>query len=423
VKNEYVELLEESNVIKKEAIVILTKEDITAEDKEKAESMIADAEEKANRALQVKKIVDSLSTIDHKEFAEEQQRQANKSPWDNNFGKFLIAVRQASKGMENPNLKFFDSEVPEAERKDLAESVGSTGGFLVPKEFDATLLSQIEEMSIVRKSANVIPMARRQIEVPALKQDGTTAGQPHWFGGMIAFWQAEATTMGETEPAFRNVQLTAHELTAVTHASNNLLADSAVSLSALLTGPMGFPGVVAWYEDYAFLRGSGSGQPLGVINAPATITVTRDTASNIKYDDLVGMMGRMLPSGNAKWVAHITAKANLMLMNGPSGNPAYLWGDATNGMPDRLLGLPIEFTEKVPTLGSVGDIGLYDFRHYYLGDRKATTVESSTEARWLRNQTSWKVTHRVDGQPWINAPFTLQDGSSTISPFVILGSA
>ncbi len=31
------------------------------------------------------------------------------------------------------------------------------------------------------------------------------------------------------------------------------------------------------------------------------------------------------------------------------------------------MGHPILFSEKVPTLGTVGDIGLYDLTHYAIG--------------------------------------------------------
>ena len=423
-------LFEKAKALQVEAIDLMGAVECSAEDFEKAEKMINDAENMVKRSKRIDELKkaaigegDNKAIEDNKPHETEDKtrdKKENKSPWNKKFGNFLVAVHNASKGLSHPNLQQFISEVPQNERKELAEAVGATGGFLVPTEFQAKLLAAIEEVSIVRKRAFIIPMTRRQIEVPALKQDGSTAGTPNWFGGMNAFWQEEADTITETTPNFRNIIMTAHELTAVTHASNNLLADSAISLSALLMGPHGFPGVVAWKEDYAFLRGSGSGQPLGVINAGATISVTRDTALSVIYVDLLSMMTALLPSANAVWVAHIALKAELMTLTGPAGQPAYLWGDATKGIPNMLLGMPIEFTEKATTLGTKGDIGLYDFSHYYIGDRKNTTIESTDQERWLRNQTSWKVTHRVDGQPWLNAPFTLVDGSTTISPFVVL---
>lgn len=426
-------LLSEAQKLKVDALAILGKSDISAEEISTAENMIKDAEEKTSRHLKMNELQGRANSMletgsdadvtDPAVHGSDGREEAKK--WNGQFGKFLTAVKGAEKGRVDARLSYFEGE---REAKDLAEATGSTGGYLVPTEFRPMLMAEVEENAIVRKRAMVIPMTRRSIDVPALKQDGTTAGQPHWFGGMLAFWEAEAATIAETEPAFRNITLTAHELTAVTHVSNNLLADSAISLSALLTGARGFPGVIAWKEDYAFLRGTGSGEPLGILNAPATLDVDRTGASSgtIVYDDLANMMAAFMPSGKGVWVASIAVKATLLKLAGPTATNyagSYLWGSLKDGVPDQLFGYPIIFTEKTPALGTRGDIMLCDFSHYYVGDRMSTTIESSDQARWLKNQTSWKVTHRVDGQPWLNAPFTLADGSTKISPFVALTTA
>lgn len=425
------DLLNQSVTVRQKALDMLQKAG-GAEHLVEVENLLKEAEDLAARSqkmLELKERAES-GLPGRKPVGEDEKQHGNSNTkkdvkgWDGHFGNFLSAVKMAQSGRVDPRLKWSDSETPESERKDLAEGIGTTGGYLVPTEFLPDLMQQVSENAIIRPRANIIPMTRRTIEVPALKQDGTTVGEPHWFGGMLAFWSSEAETMKETEPAFRNIQLTAHELTAVTHTSNNLLADSAVSLAAILTGPRGFPGVVAWKEDYAFLRGTGVGQPLGILNSPATVHVTRKAANKINYEDLVNMMAASLPSGNFVWVANLALRADLMLMAGPSNGTDYLgtflWGNAEAGIPDRLMGFPIIFTEKLPVRGQDGDIALIDASHYYVGDRQMTTVDSTDQARWLRNQTSWKVVHRVDGQPWLNLPFTLADGTTKVSPFVIL---
>jgi hypothetical protein len=50
------------------------------------------------------------------------------------------------------------------------------------------------------------------------------------------------------------------------------------------------------------------------------------------------------------------------------------------------------------------------------------TIDTSSHERFQYDETSWRAVHRVDGQPWLNAPITLADGSTQISPFVILGA-
>ena len=202
--------------------------------------------------------------------------------------------------------------------------------------------------------------------------------------------------------------------------------DAAISLGDFLAGPLGFAGGVTWVEDYCFIQGTGAGQPLGVVNAGATITVNRQAVGTpIQYTDLVNMLESFLPSANGVWIVNQTGMSNLLLMMDQAGGAAntgtYIWGSAVDGVPNRLLGMPIIFSEKNPTVGNAGDVILADWKYYLIGDRQAATIESTQYDYWRYDQTSWRAVHRVDGQPWLSAPLTLQDGTSQVSPFVILG--
>jgi HK97 family phage major capsid protein len=176
-------------------------------------------------------------------------------------------------------------------------------------------------------------------------------------------------------------------------------------------------------EDYAFFQGTGAGQPLGVINAGATIVEGRAAAGAIGFDDLADMMEDFLPSGNGLWTITQSAMSELIQLNGPAGNPSYIWQpNARDGVPGFILGFPVIWTEKLPLIGNQGDVVLADWRYYLLGDRQATTVESTQFDFWRYDQTSWRAVHRVDGQPWLSTPLTYQDGTTQVSPFVILGA-
>ena len=54
------------------------------------------------------------------------------------------------------------------------------------------------------------------------------------------------------------------------------------------------------------------------------------------------------------------------------------------------------------------------------GDRMQVEIAASEHVNFLKNQITWRVVERVDGQPWLEKSVTLQDASSTVSPFVIL---
>ena len=310
------------------------------------------------------------------------------------------------------------------EIKDLSESIGASGGFLVPVEFIPELYGEAAENTSVRQRATIIPMARRQVSMPVLDQTSTTAGVPHFFGGIYPRWTEENASKTETDPAFRQINLVAHKLVCYTEISDELFGDSVISFDAFLRGPMGFAGAISWTEEYAFLQGTGAGMPLGVLNAGATITVNRIADGEFRLEDAAAMLENFLPASMNRgvWMMSQSCMSELLSMNGPAANPSYVFTANAQGAPGMtLFGLPIIFTEKLPIQGSTGDVLLADWSRYLIGDRQTVTIESTNIHKFQNDQTSFRAVHRVDGQPWLSQPLTLADGTSQVSPFVILG--
>lgn len=435
---DYKEKLGQAQKLFEQVKGIVDNPNASAEDKAKIDQMLQDARALKSEALQLKEILEAGLEIAGAQAATQNKSAAapGGSGKFETWGEFLEAVFMAGhpniKTAPDPRLRFFKDKDEEAQanakamsKKDMAEAVGATGGFLVPLEQQNVLQAVMGEGSLIRPLATRIPMARRQINLPVLDQTGTTAGVPHWFGGMRFYWAEEASSKTESDANFRQVSLVAHKLIGYTRASDELVDDSAISLDAFLSGPLGFAGGVSWMEDFAFFQGTGAGQPLGVINAGATITVNRIVQAGVTYADLVNMYENFLPSGKGAWFISQSVISNLMTLQDPSGQ--YMWptlfaGGAASGRPPTLLGMPVYFTEKLPRIANAGDVLLADWRYYLLGDRQATTIESTKFDRWQYDQTSWRVVHRVDGQPWLSTPLTYEDGTTQVSPFVILGS-
>lgn len=403
----------------KQAKAILTNPESTPEDIAKVDQMVTDAGALKAKAFKLDEVSKQAEEIANK--VDNKAAPAGPSQFKD-WGDFIYALSEAFKGKRpDPRLVSWKEHATAEERKDLVESVGASGGFLVPTEFYSQLMALDPEASIVRPRATKIRMARRAVDVPVLDQTTTTAGVPHWFGGMLFYWLEEATSKTETQPKFRKISLVAHKLIGYTEASDELLADSAISLGDFFNSSLGFAGGIAWMEDYAFLRGTGAGQPLGVVNAGATITVARQAVGTpIQYLDIVNMMEAFLPSGRGVWQFNQTCMSNLFQMTVGTMN---VWQpNMQAGVPGSLFGMPVIFTEKLPTVGNAGDVLLADWRYYLIGDRQATTIESTQFYQWQYDLTSWRAVHRVDGQPWLSAPLTYQDGTVQVSPFVILGA-
>jgi len=177
---------------------------------------------------------------------------------------------------------------------------------------------------------------------------------------------------------------------------------------------------LAWYLDYHFLRGDGVGKPLGILNAAALITVSRDTADDFKAVDALTMVSRLFPSsvGRGLWLMNPTVLPKLgqiTVGDSPVWQPNFREGTA-----GTLLGMPIIFTEKLPTLGTEGDVVLADFSYYGVLLPNEMEIAVSEHYRFINDQATFRINAWVDGQPMVKSAATLADGSTTVSPFVAL---
>ena len=87
-----------------------------------------------------------------------------------------------------------------------------------------------------------------------------------------------------------------------------------------------------------------------------------------------------------------------------------------------MLGLPVYVTGALPALNTAGDILLIDPKYYLIGDRQGLEIAFSEHYKFQTGQLSWRLTQRVDGQPWVHNSITLENASTTVSPFVALAA-
>lgn len=298
---------------------------------------------------------------------------------------------------------------------------GGDPGYLVPEEFRAQLWDMGLEDSIVRKRATVYPMKRNQLNVPAFDDEDHSTGL---YGSITEQWGAEAAQKDETEPKFRKLGLNARKLTCFTKSSDELKEDSAIPFGQVVG--KAFAGAISFYTDRRYLTGTGAAQPLGVTLASCTLTVAKRTGQitlTIVYENIVDMFSSLAPAcwKNAVWVCHNTCLPQLMLLSIPVGTGGshvpVLKEDSGRFY---ILGKELLVSEKVPPLGTAGCLGLYDFSKYIIGLREDVRIESSIHAQFREDITQWRAIVRTDGQPGNSAPITLLDGTTEVSPFVIL---
>lgn len=303
----------------------------------------------------------------------------------------------------------------------------SDGGFLIPEVLRAELLRVSLESSVVRQRARVIPMDGPTVPFPTVD---STSNVSSVFGGVVGYWTEEGATLTESQPRFGRIKLEANKLTLYTEVPNELIRDSRPSMEAFINGI--FPEAISWFEDVAFFIGGGVGEPLGFLNAPANIPITRSTVvagNNVEFIDIANMYSRMLPQSlnRAVWVISPDVMPSLLTMTVSNGIPVVLGG---NGFPSggnapvmTILGRPVVVSEKCRTIGAKGDINFVDFGFYLIGDLQAMSARQSEDFRFRNDVTAFRVIERLDGRPWLNSAITPLNGGNTLSPFVQLAAA
>jgi HK97 family phage major capsid protein len=314
-----------------------------------------------------------------------------------------------------------------AEARKIQNSFSSVspgdGGFLIPETLRSELLEVALESSIVRPRATVVPMSSLRLPIPTVDD---TSHASSVLGGVIAYWTEESGSLTSTSATFGRVVLEAKKLTGYSEVPNELLADAA-GLSGWFA--RAFPRAISYFEDVAFINGSGAGEPLGFLQAPAAVSVSKETnqaADTILWDNILKMYARMLPSslGSAVWIANQETFYQLATMALPvgTGGSAVWLNNGVEGPAATILGRPVIFTEKVSAIGDVGDINFVDLSYYLIGDRQFLQAAQSVDYKFANDQTAFRLIERVDGQPWLASAITPRLGSSTLSPFVKLAA-
>jgi len=364
--------------------------------------------------------------------AEAEKKEADKADEKfKSFGEYLHSiVKMRRDGVPDNRLTYLDSKgnlskpsVNAHGKATLVEGTDSAGGFIVPTIQNMAIINEGLESAIIRPNgAFAVPMVSDNLSYPRVNETNRTASVK---GGIVAYWQGEGSTYTESEPVFGEIKLTAKKLMGYTKISDELMADSAISLDPFLRRE--FAEAWAWFEDIAFLRGTGSGQPLGILNAPCLVSVTRGDTDDTILQDIVNIWSRVSVASRSKAVWFMNHE-NLpkMILNMHAANTVtntygaqMLWQqNIYDPVKSQIFGRPVIFTEKMGAQGTVGDIGCFDLSRYLIGDRQGLTIDLSNQVYWTTGHIAFRFTERVDGQPMVGSAITPYKGSATLSPFV-----
>lgn len=229
----------------------------------------------------------------------------------------------------------------------------------------------------------------------------------------MGYWLSEAGTKTASAPKFRQMELSLKKLIGLCYATDELLQDAAALEGVIMQG---FREEFGFLLDDALINGTGVGQPLGVLNSAAKVSVTRNTASHVYSQDIINLWARGYARSRPSfvWFINQDVEPELFQMNlggsataGIQVNQTYLPPGGLSQTPyGTLMGRPVIPIEQCQTMGTSGDIILADFGEYILIDKGGIQNASSIHVSFLTDQTVFRFVYRCDGQPSWNAPLT-----------------
>ena len=319
-----------------------------------------------------------------------------------------------------------DSRLISANKAGLTEADPESGGYLVPVEYAGRLITLGIETARIFPLCQSMRMTAAEMKVPVAASLDESGGL--LYGGISYAWVDELGTKPEKELKLCRITLKANVAAALVRASTQILEDSTPRAEAVLNDLFGR----AWGNtlDHAVLNGSGAGQPLGIIGAPGTYVVAKESsqaAATIVLKNVQKMWARLHTSSKElsalRWFIKDECVEQITSLNmpvGTGGAPAFLIsGDAVQPIPKTLMGIPIVWTSHASALGTKGDIILADLDAWLLGIRRELTAAVSIHLHFDTNETTFRFEARVDGQPILPVKIKSRTGFEQ-SPFVVL---
>lgn len=270
----------------------------------------------------------------------------------------------------------------------LQVGTDTEGGYLVPDEFERTLIEALEEENIFRQLATIINTSSGDRKIPVVATKGS------------ASWVDEEGAIPEADDAFGQVSIGAYKLATIIKVSEELINDSAFNLEQYIAKEFGRR--IGVKEEEAFFVGDGTGKPTGIFNAigGAGVGVTTASASAITIDEIMDLF-YALKSPYRKNAVFITNDATVKSIRKlKDGNGQYLWQPSvTAGQPDTILNRPLKTSVYVPGIAAAAKtIAFGDFSYYWVADRQGRSFQRLNELYAATGQVGFKATQRVDGK-------------------------
>ena len=261
------------------------------------------------------------------------------------------------------------------------------GGFLVPDEYERTLVRGLEEENVLRSLCTIIRTESGDRKIPLVASHGT------------ASWVEEEGAIPESDDSFGQISIGAHKLATMIKVSDELLQDSVFDVEGYIASE--FARRIGAAEEKAFIDGDGSSKPMGLLHetngAGVGVTTAGTTFTADELIDLVHSI-KSVYRRNAVFLMNDSSVKALRKLKDGNGN--YLWQPGLKeGQPDMLLNHRLVLSSCMPEIGSGNKVIVFgDLKNYWIADRQGRSFQRLNELYAATGQVGFRATQRVDGR-------------------------
>jgi len=270
----------------------------------------------------------------------------------------------------------------------LQEGVDTEGGYLVPDEYENTLIQALNEETAIRQNARVILTSSNSHKIPIV----TTHGE--------AAWMEEEDAFATSDEAFGQVNLDAHKCGTLIKVSEELLNDSAFDLEGYMRSE--FARRIGDKEEAAFLTGNGTHKPTGLLNATggAQVGITSASTSALTADEVIDLFHSLKTPYRKKAIWVLNDSTIKLIRKLKDGNGQYLWQPGLrDGETNTILGKSYHTSAFMPEVAAGNKTLLFgDLSFYWIADRQGIVFKRMNELFAGNGQVGFLAYTRVDAK-------------------------
>ena len=243
---------------------------------------------------------------------------------------------------------------------DQAKISANGGTYLLPAKTASRFAAALKNMNLFRQICTVM--------------SGPVGDGMFWMGDMDdkPQWVPE----NDPIPTGNDIlgpkeRVRSHKLAIITSLELDIVNEAAFDLESYLIGK--FTKGFGKAEEDAFINGTGSNMPKGILHDTAGAETGVTVSGDISFDDMLGLYFSVDKRyrGNGMWLMNDETALKLKTLKDQSGQ--YLWNQNSN----TVLGKPVLISEFMPSGGKPVAFG--DFSYYFIIDRMPLTVRTLIE--------------------------------------------